>query len=467
MHGTTTGQASAAVPAVKTPPSDRVPLPGKVGYGVGAVGAQIFRDTPALILPIYMITVLGVPAWMAGIAILIPKAWIIFCDPLVGGWSDRKVATWGRAPFLLAGAILSGLGFALLFSAPDFASPVATAAYMALVFTLASTGFSLFSVPYLSVAAEMSNSPRERTRVLAFRLIFLAVGVAIGAGYALPLANALGEGWVGFNRMGLLYGLVCAVTMGVTWFTVRRLRLHTAAEPTSLSGRQNVRVLLDNKPFVALAASYFIALTAQAMTYTVFGLYFVYIIGDPSALVTVNVFAALSVVVGQPVTVWLNRYLSKKVLFFAGIIGWSVLCISWIVAGPHETAWLSSVLGVPVPSAVLLAVRGFLWGMFNSVYLLMALSMLTDTIHWDRERTGEARSGLFAGVFSALEKVAFALGPAIAGVILSAGGFVGAKTGGAVPQTGTALLTLTLCFAVYPALLKVASLIAFIWYKER
>jgi GPH family glycoside/pentoside/hexuronide:cation symporter len=191
--------------------ADRVSVPAKVGYGIGAIGGQIFRDTPALILPIYMITVLGVPAWMAGIAILIPKAWIIFWDPLVGGWSDRKRGSWGRAPFLLAGALLAGLAFVLMFSAPDFASPWASAGYITVTFALASTAYSLFSVPYLSVAAEMSINPRERTRILAVRICFLSVGVAVG-GYALPAAHSLGEGWTGFNRMGMLYGLACAVS---------------------------------------------------------------------------------------------------------------------------------------------------------------------------------------------------------------------------------------------------------------
>ena len=448
--------------------ADRVSVPAKVGYGIGAIGGQIFRDTPALILPIYMITVLGVPAWMAGIAILIPKAWIIFWDPLVGGWSDRKRGTWGRAPFLLAGALLAGLAFVLMFSAPDFASPWASAGYITATFALASTAYSLFSVPYLSVAAEMSVNPRERTRILAVRICFLSVGVAIG-GYALPAAHLLGDGWAGFNRMGMLYGLACAITMFVTYATVRRLTLVAAAEHESGpgTGRGDIRALWANKPFVVLAGTYFIALAAQALTYTVFGLYFVYIIKDAGALAIVGFSAALSVIAGQPLTVWLNRRMSKRALFAVGIVGWALSCFSFISAGSGETAWLSSHLGVAVPQAVLLGGRAFVWGMFNSMYLLMALSMLTDTINFDRIRTGIARSGVYSGVFGALEKVGFALGPAVAGVILSAGGFVGAKGGGMVAETPGALTTLLLCFCVFPPLLALASLVLFSRYREQ
>jgi len=457
-----TYDAAMTSPPARTP---RVSLATRLGYGSGAVGAQIFRDTPALILPIYMITVLGIPAWMAGIAILIPKAWIVFCDPLVGGWSDRRATSWGRAPFLGAGALLSALAFVLMFSAPDFASPLASAAYMSLAFALASTAYSLFSVPYLSVASEMSESPRERTTILAYRLVFLAVGVAIGAGYALPVAQWLGDGWHGFNRMGMLYGLVCLASMGVTWATVRRTRLITVPRPEGATGKADILALWRNRSFVSLSTTYFFALTAQGMTYTVFGLFFLYVLHDAGALAIVNVFAAASVLVAQPLTVWLSRRFSKRALFVTGVLGWSLLCLSWITAGPTENGWIAAHLGIPAPGIVLMALRGFLWGLFNSMYLLMALSMLTDTIQHDRETTGASRAGVYSGVFSALEKVAFALGPAITGVLLSLGGFAGAKGSGAVPQTPGALTTLVLCFAVYPAVLKALSLLAFIRYR--
>lgn len=450
-----------------TAPADRVSLPAKLGYGTGAIGSQIFRDTPALILPIYMITVLGIPAWMAGLAILLPKAWIIFWDPLVGSWSDRRRSTWGRAPFLLAGALMSGLTFAMMFTAPDFSSPLASAAYMTLSFALASTAYSLFSVPYLSVAAELSTDARERTRVLSFRICFLAIGVAVGAGYALPLANALGKGWTGFHRMGLIYGLVCMTTMFVTYATVRRIRLIAIEPSDGTTQTSQMKAVFENKPFLVLIFAYFIALSAQAMTYTVLGLYFLYVIGDPGQLAIMNVFAALSVLVAQPATVYLNRYLSKRFLFMAGIVGWSLLAASWITAGQGEVDWIAAHLGITVPLAVTFAIRGFLWGMFNSVYLLMALSLLTDTIALDRKRTGQSHSGLYSGIFSAVEKVGFALGPAISGIILSMGGFVGSKSADVIVQSPQAITTLTLAFCAYPVALKLLSLLIFTRYKEQ
>ena len=171
--------------------------------------------------------------------------------------------------------------------------------------------------------------------------------------------------------------------------------------------------------------------------------------------------------VAQPVTVYLSRFLSKRFLFNAGIIGWAFMSLTWITAGQGEIVWVAAHLGINVPLGVPFALRGFLWGMFNSVYLLMALSMLTDTIAFDQKRTGQSRSGLYSGIFSAIEKVGFALGPAIAGIILSVGGFAGSKSGDVAAQTPQAIATLTLAFCVYPAVVKVLGLLIFTRYREQ
>ena len=451
-------QRGPGSPSAEDAATGILPTPVKLGYGVGAVGGQIFRDTPALILPIYMMTVLGIPAWMSGIAILIPKAWIIFCDPLVGSWSDRRRDSWGRAPFLIAGALLSGLTFISMFSAPQFPSDWRSAAYITATFLLASTSYSLFSVTYLGVAAEMSPLARERTRIMAYRMAFLAVGVGIGAGYALPVANRFGGGWEGFQRMGFLYGGACLLTMLVTGLTIRALpKPSTPLDDSGAAGQGGWRALVANRPFVFLSSAYFVALTGQAITYTVFGLFFIFVMHRPDDLIVINVAAALSVVVAQPITLWMTRFWSKRTIYMIGIVGWSLMSLSWALSGPDEAAHWAAATGLPFTQTFVMGLRGFFWGGFNAVYVLMALSMMTDTIAWDRSQHGATRSGLFAGVFSAVEKVSFALGPAIGGVILSAGGFVADRGGGAAQSAG-AITTLVLVFSVIPALFKLSSL---------
>jgi hypothetical protein len=77
-----------------------------LSYGVGMTGNQIMRDVPTAMLLFYMTNTLLIPAAFAGLAILLPKIWVVFADPLVGAWSDRTRSRWGaRKPFLFWGSI--------------------------------------------------------------------------------------------------------------------------------------------------------------------------------------------------------------------------------------------------------------------------------------------------------------------------------------------------------------------------
>src|SRR5262245_63297305 len=97
----------------------RLPLTTYIGYGVGQIGGQILRDTPALILPIYLTTVLGLEPFMAGLAIMIAKAWVVIADPIAGVISDRTCTRWGRRrAYILAGGLLAAVSYVLLFFVP-------------------------------------------------------------------------------------------------------------------------------------------------------------------------------------------------------------------------------------------------------------------------------------------------------------------------------------------------------------
>ena len=77
-------------------PDGLLPISTYFGYGVGQIGGQILRDTPALILPIYMTTVLGMEAAWGGLVIILAKFWVVIADPLAGIISDRTDTRWGR-----------------------------------------------------------------------------------------------------------------------------------------------------------------------------------------------------------------------------------------------------------------------------------------------------------------------------------------------------------------------------------
>ena len=49
--------------------------------------------------------------------------------------------------------------------------------------------------------------------------------------------------------------------------------------------------------------------------------------------------------------------------------------------------------------------------------------MLPDTMQYDKETTGQSREGILAGVYTTVEKLSFAIGPSILGIMLGMVGY--------------------------------------------
>ena len=451
-------------PGTAVRPPDALPFSLLAGYGVGQIGGQIFRDTPAVLLPIFLATMLGVPAWMAGASILIPKAWVIFCDPLVGAFSDSKRPVWGRRPFLLVGGVLSGVCFFLLFVPPHLASPPAAAAYNTLMFAIASTAFSLFSVPYLTMASEMTDDAHLRTKVMSYRLAFTAVGLIIGAGAAQPMVGWFGGGRMGYAIMGGVLGGICLLTMVAAYFGTSGVRTMVEA-PRPLPILAQFRVAAANRPFTIIAGAYFIQMLGAATGYTVLGLFFIYVVRDIPLILPFILVISVMAAASQPLWLAVSRRLGKKPTYILCIVGWVAVTLTWVAVRPGNDVLVELPLaGALSTQGALILLRGLFVGIFNSGFILMAFSTLTDTIQHDRDQHQISREGVFSGVFSALEKLAFALGPAIAGVLLSATGF-SASVGGAGAQTAQAIWGITLGLSVLPAALTLSSLLVLWRYR--
>jgi GPH family glycoside/pentoside/hexuronide:cation symporter len=95
---------------------------------------------------------------------------------------------------------------------------------------------------------------------------------------------------------------------------------------------------------------------------------------------------------------------------------------------------------------------------------LYPLAMLPDTAAHDARRTGENRIGVFTGVWTAIETLGLALGPAVFAAVLALGGYR-SSTGEAVLQPASALAAIGLGFSIVPAALVLLSLAALRGYR--
>ena len=402
-------------------------------YGAGWIGGQVFRDVPALVLVPFMTTILGVPPALAGAAIFIPKLWVVICDPLMGLLSDRTRTRWGRRrPFLLAGSILCGITFLLLFNVPSLPSGPARGLYIGLMYVLASTAFSIYSVPYLTLASELSEDYHERTVIMSWRQMGLGLGLVAGNAMPLWLVSQGGGGETGFQFMAWILAAICFATMFATFAGTGSVPLseHTQA---AVPLREQVRLAVRNKPFLILMAANFAQLVGGAGGYATIAMFFFYVLKkDLTFLSTFLLIMAVTAMIIPPLWTALSRRIGKLAVFQVSIVVFMLNYVSMYFATPDDGTM-----------AIMLRAVGVAIG--NGGFSLVAFSMLLDTIAYDRRVSGLNREGVFSGLWSAMDKSAFALGAMIAGLMLSASGFVEGTTGFA-PQSADAIRGIQLIY---------------------
>lgn len=265
-------------------PGPRLSIPIYAGYGVGQVGGQILRDTPTLILPIYMTTVLGLEPALAGLSIMIAKFWVVLADPIAGIVSDRTQTRWGRRrPFILVGGLIAALAFVLMFVTPVLERQLTLFLYATAVYLVLNTGFSMFSVPYLTMASEMSDSPDERTTLMSFRNSCLAIGLILGGAVAPKIVAFVtqelgGTPKEGYRWMGIAMGAVIAASSLGAFFGTARALSRAGTEHALPLGEQ-LRIAWANKPFVVLIAANIVQYISAGIGYAGGSFFMAYVLG--------------------------------------------------------------------------------------------------------------------------------------------------------------------------------------------
>ncbi len=442
------------------PPRHHDPAPPNGGispglylaYGIGMIGERIFRDAPALLLLVFMTNYLAIPAAIAGVVIFVPKIAMIVFDPLVGSLSDRLRTRWGRRrPPMLVGALLTSAAFVLLFHPPEFQAVYARAIYMGLMVTLAFAAYAVFSVPYLTMASEMTRTSEERSRLMSVRVAFMAVGLTIGA-YAGGIVQWAGGGLGGYHTMAAILGTVCLVTTLLTVFATAGAR-RVDADDAPLGLLASFGIVWRNKQYCTLLLVGFLQKLGEGLGYGSFAYLCIYVVHQPlSAMGLVVLVATIGQIASQPLWVFLSRRWPRAGVYTVGVLGWCVNLVLWLGMDQRPTWWL-----IPL---------GLQAGISAGALLSSTLSMLADALAADGAASGVNREGLYSGIWLAGEKIAFALGALTVGLMLGAAGFVESTGGVSAVQPKSAVFAIAATYVGINGLVYLASLLV-AWRYQR
>jgi GPH family glycoside/pentoside/hexuronide:cation symporter len=418
-----------------------------LGWSAGALSSSMSINVFGFFLLPFMTSRLGMAAALAGSIIAVNKILGLALDPLVGWLSDRAKTRLGRRrPFILAGSIILPASLLMLFLPPAF---VDTPWRQTLYFTVAVLSFgvaySVLRIPYLTMSAEMTSDPFTRARMIAFKIFAIAVGTLIGMSLAPSLIDIFGGGRAGYGKTMVILALV-ALAAGLTcFFATSKARFTERVVVTGRRKLDDLKTLVGNVPFAALVGAkliFIFGVTFQASC----SIYFVmFVMREPVGVLSpYYLVLTLATVASQPLWLRVVRARGKRVTFMAATMLYAVAILGWL--------WVAA-----MPGLWPLLTTAALVGMAGSGGTLALESTLPDIMELDTRRTGLRREGIFASVFSLVEKLTSAVALVCLGFFLDSEGFVHATED--VAQPYSAIVAIALAISIVPSATAILSVL--------
>jgi glycoside/pentoside/hexuronide:cation symporter, GPH family len=390
----------AAPPATERSSPDALSWRVKLCYGPAAFAETLaINSITQLVNPVFAIA-LGVNPGLVGVAMAIPRLWDAFTNPVVGSISDNWRGRWGRRrPFIMLGAVLTGILAAALWWAPAGRSETFYFTWLLVGGILVATATDIFSVPYNALGLELAEKRHDRTRLMAWRSVFQKLGgVSVQWLFAAIQWSIFATAVHGARAVGIAVAVVI-IALGMLPAIALRERVDLVrAAPPQVPLFASWRDTLRDRHFVWLATANICVYTSVLLVETV-GLYLnIYYVngGDLGRAAFWKGITGTAFHVGGllsiPVVTWLAGRFGKQAAFMicTGSIAMGGIA-KWFCYTPGAT-WQ-----VVIPS-VLLA-PGLV------AVLILVPSMLADLCERDRDETGARREGMYSAVLNWLFKL--------------------------------------------------------------
>lgn len=405
---------------------DRVPLPQKVGYGMGSLidlwGHWLY---PALAFHVYNVF-LGVAPGLISTAQMIKVLVDAASDAIFGWLSDNTRTRYGRRrPFILVGGVLAGIGLPLMFAVGRGWTDTEYFLFMVVSTILYVPVMSCFNMPWVSLGAEMTPDYHERTNVQSVRNAIqkvpeLAMFFAAQFTTLAWFHDADGKPDIlrGAQTYCMLLGAVMVV-VAIAMFLLVRERYYVnlvARTQSHIPFRDTLWRTLRCRPFrhlLCMNLAYGIG-TAMVAALGYYATVYYVCKGDITLATKWNTAMGLSgMAFGFLGILFFNRVARR----YGKRIGLGVVLTLAIGAFIGDW-WLYN----PALPALQLLACGFVaftgagfWTLYNST--------LADVVDYDETQTGQRREGSFSACQSWISKVGIALGVGASGWILQFTGF--------------------------------------------
>ncbi|MEM7107836.1 MAG: MFS transporter [Bacteroidota bacterium] len=408
----------------------QIPYGQKVAFGVGMLANQMFPAALGIFM-VVLVQNLGFPGWMWGIVYFLPRISDALTDPIMGFISDNTKSRWGRRrQYVLAGAIIMGVAFTVMWQLYSDNSVNYNFTYFLLWSFVFYIGITIFSVPYVAIGYEMSDDFHERTQIMAIAQWIGQWAWVIAPWFWVIMYD---PSWFptaesATRELAVWVAVIFAFcAMVPALFIPSKSTLNENYSPLTLGsiGRSLSEILrgfkqaFSSRPFRKLCISTFFIYNSFM---TISGFSFFIIVwhlfkGDTAAAgYWTPLFGSAGAVVTTfiviPVVARMSKIMGKRKAF---------MIAQGISLFGYMSLWFLFVPGKPWMFIFALPFHSFGIG---SLFVLM-MSMTADVIDLDELNYGIRREGVFGAIYWYMVKFGFAIAGLLSGLILTVVGFDG------------------------------------------
>ena len=132
----------------KTAPEDIVPIGQKMAFGAGNLVNNLLPGALGIFM-FFLVTGFGMDPLLAGLLGGLPRIFDAIIDPIMGYISDNTKSRFGRRrPYIFAGAILSGVLFAVLWQLDPEKTQMFNFWYFLILSLVYFVGNTIFATPF-------------------------------------------------------------------------------------------------------------------------------------------------------------------------------------------------------------------------------------------------------------------------------------------------------------------------------
>ena len=339
---------------------------------------------------------------------VVGRVWDAINDPMMGAIIEGSHMKFGKfRPWILIGAVLTGTIIILMFNIQTFTNGWNFVIYMAIMYLLWETSFTMNDIGYWSMLASLSSKKEQRNQATMLTVVFAGIGAFAAQGgisFLYP-GNVLGAfRWISIG-VAVIF-MVMQVVM-VLFVRERPRALMEVNEKVSL--KKMWKTIKHNDQILWMTLSMlFYNIGSSLLVGLAYNLYYLEIGYDGNAIVFIAIFGVFNIL-AQVFYPMIVKKLGRKKLQLISII---VACVGYL--GIALLGWVD---WMPF-NLITLSIFGVLVFVGQALFYMASIINMTNCVEYNEYKHGERNEAVVSTLRPFMAKFADALKYGIVTLVL-------------------------------------------------